>query len=491
MKVKAKNVLSEFYLNAWNVNENELLEIELVNAKQFLRPERIDLICKLFYIDSKINNKGVQFARELYTEHIRAFSDGTFTELEKPEKNTIEKYLSCFDELINTCPKTGILSSKSVIPVGDDNNILDGSHRTSIAIFFNLPLPIVRIKNVRVNYNFQFFKEHGLSEFYLDFMAMKYVYYSSSTYIACVWPVAYNEEKLIETETIIKQEASIIYRKELSLNYHGLYHLMIHAYGNGRDVDKWAGSEQDGFIGITENAMKSFLCGKKTVVYLLGNSCLDKIVSMKKRIRNIYNLGNSSIHCTDYDDETMIIAQTVFNKNSIDLLNNGEPFRYSNFVSIIRLLKDLIIENNLIFDNFVLGEHAVYSLYGLCDLDSVEYYEKNSFVIIPEFENKYFMVSTEKSQELLDNIVNNPNFYLYYRGIKYLSFDAIKQIGSKNILKHFFYEKKLLIRKIKRAPLSWRIEIIKTHLKSKNNLFIKLGLKLSRFIRFKILRKQP
>lgn len=491
MTVRVKDVISQFFIDAWKVDEEEVLEIEYVNAKQFLRPERIDLVCKLFYIESKIKNKGFSFARELYKEHIRAFSDGTFTELEKPEKNSIEKYYSCFDQLIETCSKSGFSTERSVVPVGCDNNILDGSHRTAIAIYFNIPLPIVRIRNVKRCFDYRFFQVHGLKEKYLDFIATKFITYSEHTYIACVWPVAYDEKKICEAERIIKNAASVVYKKELFLNYHGLFHLMIHAYGNGREVDKWAGNEENGFYGITENAGKAFRSGSKTVIYLLSNSSLESIVSMKSKVRGLYNIGNQSIHCTDYDDETLIIAQVAFNRNSIDLLNSGEPFLFPDYVSSLSKFMNSINCSGYVSDDFILGERSAYALYGLCSTDKVDYYCADSSVALPK-SNYYFSLSdTVKAQEELDSIINNPDNYLYYRGLKYKTLSTIKKTDRKINIRYWLFDKKILFRKLKRAPSAWRMDIIKIYLKNNNSVLVKMCLKFSRFIRFKILKQQP
>ena len=50
MILKAKDALSPYFRNVWNICDEIEYEVELVDAKQFLREERIDLICKLVYI---------------------------------------------------------------------------------------------------------------------------------------------------------------------------------------------------------------------------------------------------------------------------------------------------------------------------------------------------------------------------------------------------------------------------------------------------------
>ena len=193
MKEIVKNLISDYFIGSWNLNPEEELDIIYVDAKQFLTPQRLDLVCKLIYIDCYIKNKNLDYATELYTEHIRAFSEGTFIEPGNPKKNSIEKYINSFNEMIRKCSK-GISHKQSVVPVGADGNILDGAHRTAIAIYFNIPIPIVKINNAKVNYDYKHFKRYGLKQEYLDFISYNYILWKDNIYIACVWPIATKQD---------------------------------------------------------------------------------------------------------------------------------------------------------------------------------------------------------------------------------------------------------------------------------------------------------
>ena len=151
MTIVAKDALSSFFLEGWNLDKNQVFEIKKYRAKEFLRAERIDLVCKLYYIDCREKKENLEFARQLYTEHIKAFSEGSFTEPGSEEKNTIQKYLDTFDQLIDNIKNDGFNQDISVIPISSDGSILDGSHRTAIAIYYDLYLPVIEIPNVKKN----------------------------------------------------------------------------------------------------------------------------------------------------------------------------------------------------------------------------------------------------------------------------------------------------------------------------------------------------
>lgn len=358
MKVRVGEYFSKFFLNDWKLNSNHRLNVEFVDAKQFLCPSRFDLIAKIFYIDCRENGKDLDLAQLIYKEHIRAFSLGTFTEPGTEDKNTIEKYFSAFDKLIDDIKENGFDYTKSIVPVGKNGSIIDGSHRVAIAWYYNLQLPIVRIENRSKDYNFEFFKERGLDEKYLNFMSWLFVLYSHNSYVACLWPRAYsrNKDKIHAVDELIRKTCGIFYRKEIKFNYHGIEQLMIHIYGK----QPWAGTVNDGYKGIPVKARNCYGNSAFTTVYVLPNAKIDTILHLKAEIREIFQIENHSIHITDTKEEAIEAAQMLLFPASIELLNYGQIIKD-------RDLADRIIryhtENSS--SEGILNLQAVKALYGL------------------------------------------------------------------------------------------------------------------------------
>ena len=317
MLKKASDILTEYFLLNNNIDPETMLEVEYVDAAQFLTPGRIDLICKLVYIDSKINDKNVEFARELYKEHIWSFSRGTFEEPGNENKVSIEDYFTTFDELIESLPRDGISAEKSAVPVGGDENILDGSHRTAIAIYFHLPLPIVRIPNGESGCNYRYFQSMCLNEIYLDYIAFQFLQWAQNCYVAVLWPVGDDAEKMREAEKILDEDGALAYKKRIKLNRRGVEQLVMHAYGHA----DWIGDSEDGFKGAFSKAVNCYKEDGVTTIYLLQGLTPQQVLERKERIREIYQLGKDSIHITDTKEEALLLAQEALNENSIHLLN--------------------------------------------------------------------------------------------------------------------------------------------------------------------------
>lgn len=204
--------------------------------------------------------------------------------------------------------------------MGDNGSILDGSHRTAIAWYYDYQLPIVHIAGKSKNYNYEFFKERGLSDKYLDFMSWLFILYSKQSYVACLWPRACGKTKLNAADRLISKRCGIFYRKEIKFNYHGIEQLMIHVYGK----QPWAGSVDDGYKGIPIKARNCYRNSAFTTVYILPGVELDKILSLKSEIRELFQIENHSIHITDTREEAIEAAQVLLFENSVTLLNYGE-----------------------------------------------------------------------------------------------------------------------------------------------------------------------
>lgn len=496
MICKAKDLLSDYHINGWNVDPEDVFEIEYVNAKQFLCPERLDLICKLVYIDCKVKNKNLRFAKELYTEHIRAFSNGSFSEPGDDNKNSIEQYLKTFDALIDSLPKNGIAHTKSVVGVSEDGVILDGSHRTAVAIYFDIPLPIIRVPKKCYVYDYEFFYARGLQKKYLDYITYQYIQFADDVFVACLWPLADDQSKKQLAEQLMLDCAKIFYKKDIRLTYHGLNQFMIHTYGLGRPNDSWAGSEDDGFKGIVEKARACYKETGITTVYVLSHSTLEKMMDLKQKIRDVYGVRNHSVHITDTKQEAIYLGQVAFNNNSIDLLNNGDPFRFPAFVKKIKVFRNALIEHHCNFEDYAVDACSILAIYGLNDANKIDYLTVATDKLTPShvFENhtsesKHYIPSCEE-------LIYNPENYLFFRGMKYVSLSNVKSMKKNRNEKKDKADLKLLrrlkLRTIKNLPKKWRREYIHEKIKNKykNNFIFGLLLAIYRFIRVKILKQQ-
>ena len=145
---KLDELLTRYFCDEYEINPDQNYEIEEIDAKELLTIDRLDLIPKLIWIKANETGDGIKYANELYDAHIIAITGRTGKEPGKEhEKNSPQKFREIFKSLL-AIGKEGFNSNISVIPVGMNNTIMDGAHRTAIGIYYGMKLPIVRFPSL-------------------------------------------------------------------------------------------------------------------------------------------------------------------------------------------------------------------------------------------------------------------------------------------------------------------------------------------------------
>ena len=89
-------LLTKYFLEVNNITTDMEYEILSIPARELLTANRFDLMAKWIYIDAMEKGLDMAHARELYIRHIDAFTDGSFIEPGKEEKNSAEKFVQVF-----------------------------------------------------------------------------------------------------------------------------------------------------------------------------------------------------------------------------------------------------------------------------------------------------------------------------------------------------------------------------------------------------------
>lgn len=294
-EIRIGDYFSRFFMEGWRLDPNQWLPVEYVDAQQFLKPERMDLVCKLFYIECREKGQRQKLAKKLYAEHIRAFTQGTFTEPGTESKDSIYRYLESFDALIDDIREHGVDAGKSVIPVGEGNSILDGSHRVATAMYYHRKVPIVRLTQIRKVYDYAFFQGRGIHVDALRYMAYLYLVYDRHSYVACLWPKARDRGKRKLCEQLLHRQSGIVYQERKRVSYQEFFQWMLGLYGG----QAWIGSREEGYPGLAKKAKACYLRGGCTGIYVLTGRTLEEMTALKQEIRQMFGIGNHSIHMTD------------------------------------------------------------------------------------------------------------------------------------------------------------------------------------------------
>lgn len=349
------HLLSDNFVKTKKITSKTPFEIREIEARELLCPQRLDLAAKLAYIEARESGADMSFAREIYRKHIEAFSEGEYIEPGDDNKTSLEKFFSVFDELIDNFKEYGFDASKSLIPIGCDNIILDGAHRIACAIYFNKKVSVIRFPQFSVCFDYRYFRKRRLSEEMLEYMAITYSRYSiGELYLACLWPVS-SEEKRPQAVELIRKGHDIVLDTTVDLTKNGLRNFMLQIYQH----QDWVGTVENRFCGVMGKVDGCFVPGAHTEAILFEGGSLDVILRMKDEIRDIFHLGKHAIHISDSNEETQLMASLLFNENSRHALNYGQP---DEFPDCYRNMKDLQRKRAVCLNN-----EATLAYYGVCE----------------------------------------------------------------------------------------------------------------------------
>lgn len=404
MRIKAAKCVDLSIRRPYKIDDNVMCVIEKINPNELIVPERLDVIAKIAYLRYK--ELCPSLADDIYKESIRIVTNGTFIEYGNEEKNSYETFKRMFDETEQRIQSWGY-DENNIVPVDENGIIMDGAHRLAIAFVQNLKINVARVPvDSRINYDAYYFRKRMCDEKILDILLTLMIELMPDLYIANIWPSAVG--KTDQIEFLFKEnDIDIIYNKTVNLNDSGAYSYVYQIYYK----EDWSGEIENGFSGTNRKSVPCFSKGKDLRIYLLRSASLDKIVNAKMSIREIFNIGNHSIHITDTHEQAIQMSKLLFNDNSITFMNYGNPLKYKKSTR-----KTFDFSHS--YNNVTITGSSVMELYGICDANDVDYFcGDNASEIVGDSHNQYLSIY---GLELGDVLYDQRNFF-YYLDIRVLS----------------------------------------------------------------------
>tara|TARA_Y100000004_G_scaffold45409_1_gene49873 strand:- start:4503 stop:5705 length:1203 start_codon:yes stop_codon:yes gene_type:complete len=373
------------------------------NPINLLTHKRFDVVIKYMYA----SNLSSKFYKEAYKEHIRVhnnFYEGN------PKKQGFDDFDNAFKSIINN-------TVDEPIPINCEGHIANGAHRLAAALYHKRPINIRDTydnENYEIKMNYERFQSKKLPKSILGRTAVEYAKLKSNTHVICLFPIAHT--RMDEVMHIINSYSNVFYRSSETLNSEGQVGLMKEIYLtesiNQGVVSSagWANEE-----GIRRKSNQCFM-GKNEVTFVLVDAKnIDTVKEMKNKIRALFNVGNHSVHISDYHKDAIRISKTVFNENSIHFLNNRKNILFPNYSKLLSGIKP--------DDNKVITGSTILSLYGLRDCKDIDFIYYND---APADSHNQYVGTVYKLT--LDEMINDPQYYLYYNGFKYVSLDVIRNM---------------------------------------------------------------
>jgi hypothetical protein len=384
---------------------------------------RFDVIIKYMYAKSILEGYNTTIFQNIYKEHLRIWNN--FKEYDKPEKNTFEAFDNVFKQLIEEIKCNGFNDTISKIPVVFEKYILNGSHRLASALATDKDVYTtegVVGRDGQLDCGYKFFENLGLNPDYADRTAIEYAKLKKNTFIVFIFPSA--NGKIDEVINILNKNGKIVYSKNVPLNENGSFNLIKELYLN----ESWGGTFDTNFSGFRHKQHLCYPTYQPTSVFLLEFDNLETSVKVKEIIRSLFNIGKHSVHINDTHEETIRLAKTVFNKNSVHFLNNKKTVNYKTFDNTLDNFKKQVEKLNLDIDDYCICGSSPLSAYGLREGNDLDYLHSkpikitdNSGLLNSHNEYSKSFYTLER-----DEIIYNPNNHFFYKGVKFATLEVIK-----------------------------------------------------------------
>lgn len=397
-------------------------EVKSIEAKKLLTWNRFDLAFKLYYLDNI--NIIPNTAIEVYKHDIKAQTLGEFTERgNEDNKSSFDQYTKDFSITYDNIKNNGFLKEETVIPLSIDGSIINGAHRLASAIHLNTLVDTIVTEQSIMVADYKYFFDRDIPVKYLDAVAQKFIQYSNdNVHIAFLWPSGNGYKN--EAESFFTK---IVYKKEISLTPNGAFNLLHELY---KHMD-WIGTKEDGYKGIKQKLIECFPKFECFKVIAFQSEHLKAVQTVKQKVRDLYNIGYSSIHITDTKEEAIRIAHLLFNDNGVHFLNNSEPKKYAGLLEKLNGFKQHLSRNNIDPNDVVIDGSLTLFLYGLRKNIDLDYLISDNYKI--EYSNKDYETHDSElkyhGKKKTELIYDNENYFIFL-GLKFISFTQLYKMKS-------------------------------------------------------------
>ncbi len=384
----------------------------------FLHQIRFDLMFKYLYLKKQQAYGGfTDFFKDLYIEHERVFNN--FYE-ENPEKCTCSDFIEDFDNLYSSIKNRGFDREHPIL-VDKHNQVVNGAHRLTCCFLENIDVETSEYNKYFDNkrYNYDYFRKRFIDSTYADYTALEYVRLNPHAHIVNLQPVTSPEFDNI-VENILEKYGFIYYKKNIFLSFNGLINLKKLFYGK----DEWIGNIENDFKGAKKHA-KASLGPYPLRAYIFVCDDLDNVRKAKEEIRDIYKIGNNSVHINDTHEEAIEIAECYFNDNSLFLLNNRRyNYESKRLDKLISILKSNCGSSN----NICCAGSSPLNVFGIRESSDLDFLAIESININDDLISEHKDIWETYYPKNKYEIILNPKNYFYYKGLKFITLDILREM---------------------------------------------------------------
>jgi len=409
------------------------------DPSNFVTPDRFDLMAKYIYAQAIDLQLDTLWPKELYTNHIKHWCNyfSAIPAEDLPnylcaypyvEKKCADDWLRDFNELILSIKTSGFQPLKSIVPYNVNTNVLmDGGHRVAAALYYNTPVFSRKFNKGGEAITAQQFLSNGMPRKYVDAMAYQYAKLKKNCYVIILFPSARGHEQ--EVLDVLSSHGTLVYHKNVHLSERGQLNLVKTLYRG----ESWLGNRSSNYAGAfvkVNNCFPAPFKNQPIRILLFECDSLDGVKAAKSGVRKLFGIGNDSIHINDSHEETIELAQTLFNNNSVHFLNNSTEENFPVYDALIRQYKEALQSSGLNPEYFCIDSSAVMSAYGCRDCGDLDVFHYGDFLPSlknhPQIESHNNEIRNHVTKR--DDIIFNPENHFYHCGLKFASLDIVQKM---------------------------------------------------------------
>ena len=400
-----------------------------LTGDELLLNTRFDIPAKHLYARYRASKYDTFYGHWIYSQHLAHWNG--FKEYDDPTKSSEAAFIERYDELLDDVRDNGFDKERSSVPITEYRQPLNGSHRIAACLFHNKPIwsSIEDDSAGQRDCSSYFFRRKGMPEEVLDAMALEYCRLRDKTRIVTLFPTATtNAETAMKVRDILSKHGMLIHEKGIGghLGTNFAHNLMIQTY----DGEDWIGDPSNSYAGAMQKAQLCFRdIDAPTVAFMVEFDDDESSRKAKEEIRELFGVGNHSVHINDTFEETMKLARLFFNKNSLIFCFYGKVENFENFRGMLDEYQSGIGDGN---EDFCVTASSVLSMFGIRegrDLDFLHNADVDS-----DFDNPLLSSHNKELEDYttnLDNILYNPMNHFWWNNIKFAGPNVIIEMKEK------------------------------------------------------------
>ncbi len=382
--------------------------------------ERLDIIVKILFIHSFIENKEVDFYKKLYLKHI-----WLRTWFNEDNKKSSEDFLKAFINLI-TSIKEKWFNKNYPIEINKEWKIVWWAHRLSCCIYFWIK-PAFKILNKKYcKWDYEWFKKNKFTLNERLIILRKYNEYFWWKII-----IFFNKYKndIIKHLDIFNKKSNLIWFDEIPFNNLEWIIWDIYSFNELFNNDL-----------ILEKTDQLNKYKKELSILFIKDIDFIEIKKIKNKIRENYKQREKFLvlHSPDDNLENNHLIKIFLSYNNIRNINLRKNHNYSNnFFSNIEELLKITKEKNI--QNYCVVWSAVLEAYWIhksWDIDIMTYENERDEIKktdgpIKLSKNIDIVSKKYSGQYTEEQIINNQNLHFLFKWIKFANIEIIKSTKLK------------------------------------------------------------